>query len=89
MLAVRSGGSADPGLNFQLAAVLKRAKEQDIPKFNIERALSKATSGSDRAGEFTTYEALAYNSVGLVIECLTDNANRTIHSIREVLTNHK
>lgn len=35
------GGSADPNKNLQLAAVLKRAKEQDIPKENIEKALAK------------------------------------------------
>ncbi|KAF8630070.1 hypothetical protein AX15_003127 [Amanita polypyramis BW_CC] len=88
ILAIRNGGSVDPTLNLQLAAVLKRAKEQNVPKENIERALAKATGGKDQPGESLTYEALAYNSVGLIIECLTNNTNRTIHSIRDVLTTH-
>lgn len=87
-LAVHNGGSTDPALNLQLAAVLKRAKEQNVPRDNIERALAKAKSAGGRVGETSTYEALAHNSVGLVIECLTDNANRTIHSLRGVLTDH-
>ncbi|KAK2460542.1 hypothetical protein APHAL10511_007012 [Amanita phalloides] len=88
VLAVRNGGSVDPNLNLHLASALKRAKEQHVPKENVERALAKATGGKDRTGESLTYEALAHNSVGLIIECLTNNTNRTIHRIREVLTAH-
>jgi len=88
VLAVRNGGSTDPTLNLQLASVLRRAKEQDIPKDNIERALAKAEGGKERAGETLIYEALVHNSVGLIIECLTNNTNRTIHGVREVLTAH-
>ncbi|KAF8633699.1 hypothetical protein AX17_004357 [Amanita inopinata Kibby_2008] len=88
ILAIRNSGSADPAINLQLAAVLKRAKEQDVPKDNIEKALAKATAGRDKTGECLVYEALAHNSVGLIIECLTDNTNRTLHNIREILTMH-
>jgi translational activator of cytochrome c oxidase 1 len=67
----------------QLASVLRRAKEQDIPKDNIERALAKvcfvesqhspflgfdkAEGGKERAGETLIYEALFHNSVGLIM----------------------
>ncbi|PFH52365.1 hypothetical protein AMATHDRAFT_74163 [Amanita thiersii Skay4041] len=88
ILAVRNGGSAEPALNLQLAAALKRAKEQDVPKDNIEKALAKATGGRDKVGDSLTYEALAFNSVGVIIECLTNNTNRTHHNIREILTTH-
>ncbi|KAF8232376.1 YebC-like protein [Tricholoma matsutake] len=86
--AVKQGGSADPIKNILLAATLKWAKEQDIPKGNIEKALAKATQGKYKEGDRFTYEALAY-SVGLIIECSTDNTNRTIHSLREILNKHK
>ncbi|KAF9466399.1 YebC-like protein [Collybia nuda] len=82
--AVRSGGSADPNKNLQLAAILKRAKEQDIPKENIEKALAKASQNKIISGEKFIYEAM-FDSVGLIIECSTDNSNRTIHSLREIL----
>jgi len=67
VLAVRNGGSTDPNLNLQLASVLRRAKEQGIPKDNIERALAKAEGGKERAGETLIYEALVHNSVGLIM----------------------
>lgn len=42
IISTTDGGSTDPSLNLQLASVLSRAKEQDVPKDNIERALAKA-----------------------------------------------
>ncbi|GLB35322.1 putative yebC-like protein [Lyophyllum shimeji] len=88
VMAVRNGGGTDPTKNLQLAAVLKRAKELDVPKENIEKALAKASQGKDQNGEAFVYEALAFNSVGLIIECATDNNNRTIHSLREILNDY-
>ncbi|KII85141.1 hypothetical protein PLICRDRAFT_166690 [Plicaturopsis crispa FD-325 SS-3] len=89
MVAVRGGGSADPGLNSALAAVLKNAKSVGVPKDNIEKALAKASStGKDRGDQQVTYEAMAYGSVGVIVECLTDNLNRTAHNIRGILGSH-
>ncbi|TFK42911.1 DUF28-domain-containing protein [Crucibulum laeve] len=88
MVAVREGGSGDPNLNVQLATVLKRVKELGVPRENIEKALTKATGGKGKGSESLMYEAIAFNSVGIMIECLTDNANRTLHSVREVLNEH-
>ncbi|KAG5645016.1 hypothetical protein DXG03_007293 [Asterophora parasitica] len=82
------GGSADPTKNLQLAAVLKRAKEMDVPKENIEKALAKATQGKDPNANTFVYEALAFNTVGLIVECATDNNNRTIHNLREILNDY-
>ncbi|KAF8638493.1 hypothetical protein AX16_010476 [Volvariella volvacea WC 439] len=86
--AIRNGGSADPTKNLALAAVLKWAKEQDVPKENIEKAIVKATQGKGKEGESLTYEALACNSVGVMIECLSDNATRTVHYVRDILNSH-
>ncbi|KAG6813355.1 hypothetical protein H0H92_011903 [Tricholoma furcatifolium] len=86
--AVRQGGSTDPAKNVQLATVLKRAKDMDVPKENIEKALAKASRSKDQAGDTFVYEALAFNSIGLIIECATDNNNRTIHTLREILNEY-
>jgi len=81
------GGSADPNSNFQLAAVIKKARDQDVPKDNIERAFERA-EGKNKKGEVVTYEALAFDSVGIIIESLTDNLNRTIANLREIFNDH-
>ncbi|KAF5358259.1 hypothetical protein D9756_001862 [Leucocoprinus leucothites] len=85
--AIRSGGSADPNLNSHLAAVIKKAKDQDVPKDNIERAIERA-QGKNKKGEIVTYEALSSDSVGIIIESLSDNLNRTIGSLREIFNDH-
>ncbi|KAF9562172.1 YebC-like protein [Agrocybe pediades] len=82
------GGSADPEKNIQLSTVLKKAKDLGVPKDNIEKALANAAKGKEQNGERLVYEALAEKTVGLVIECITDNTNRTIHNVREILTKH-
>ncbi|KAG6831480.1 hypothetical protein H0H87_005047 [Tephrocybe sp. NHM501043] len=66
-MASSEGGSTDPLKNLHLAAVLKRAKDMDVPKENIEKALAKASRGKDQNGDTFVYEALAFNSVGLII----------------------
>ncbi|KAI3610863.1 glucose-1-phosphate adenylyltransferase [Moniliophthora roreri] len=83
--AAKVGGSPDPEKNASLAAVIKRLKAQDVPKENIEKALVKASKAKG-TGETTTYEALACGSVGIIIECSTDNSNRTVKAMREILT---
>ncbi|KIM48863.1 hypothetical protein M413DRAFT_88324 [Hebeloma cylindrosporum] len=87
IVAAKKGGSADPEKNVLLANALKKAKEQGVPKENIAKSLARCIGG-ERSGERFTYEALAFNSVGIIIECITNNANRTIHNVREVLTKH-
>ncbi|KAJ7489912.1 YebC-like protein [Mycena galericulata] len=86
LTAVRLGGSADPEKNSTLTAVLRRLK--DIPKENVQNALDKAVKRRDQRGEDIVYEALAYNTVGLIIECTTDNPTRTFANIRQILNQH-
>ncbi|KAF9653055.1 YebC-like protein [Thelephora ganbajun] len=93
MVAVRSGGSADPNTNAALAAVLRVAKLSGVPRINIENALKKVGGDRDKGSQLATYEAMAFGEVGIIIryyasECLTDNPNRTIHKLRELLTGH-
>ncbi|KAI0282570.1 DUF28-domain-containing protein [Russula aff. rugulosa BPL654] len=88
IIAARHGGSVDPEKNVALFNVLKNARAGGVPKANIESALQKAAGGKEGAGQLTTYEVLAHGSVGLIIECLTDNGNRTLHQFREILNKH-
>ncbi|KJA27375.1 hypothetical protein HYPSUDRAFT_35257 [Hypholoma sublateritium FD-334 SS-4] len=88
LIAAKRGGSADPEKNAQLAVVIKKAKEQGVPKDNIAKSLARCIKGEGRTGERYTYEALLGGSVGIIIECATDNVNRTIHDVREVVTTH-
>lgn len=75
-------GSPDPAANPRLRLAILNAKAANVPKDNIERAIKKA-SGSD-AEDYSeiTYEGYAPNGVALMIECATDNINRTIQNIR-------
>lgn len=86
-VAVRQGGSADPEVNSALAAAIKRAKSAGVPKDNLEKAVKKAAGAKDSGDVPITYEAMA-GTVGIVIECLSNNANRTATRIRERLNRH-
>ncbi|KAF8803542.1 YebC-like protein, partial [Phlegmacium glaucopus] len=83
------GGSIDPKTNLHLAAALKKAKDQGVPKENIEKAIAKAGNSREKGGSPVSYEALAFNTVGVIVETVTDNVNRTIHGLREILNSHR
>ncbi|TFY68937.1 hypothetical protein EVJ58_g727 [Rhodofomes roseus] len=65
-----------------LAALLKRLKTQGVPKENIENALKRAAGGGERGDQYLVYEAMAPGSVGMIIECQSDNVNRTMKQVR-------
>ncbi|KAA1471251.1 YebC-like protein [Dentipellis sp. KUC8613] len=88
VVAVRTGGSANPEQNIALANTLKKARADGVPKANIETALAKAAGGKDKGDQLVIYEAMAHGSVGVIVECLTDNVNRTIQRVREALNHH-
>ncbi|MCL2578975.1 MAG: YebC/PmpR family DNA-binding transcriptional regulator [Oscillospiraceae bacterium] len=79
-LAVREGG-ADPSVNGKLRDIVAKAKSLNVPGDNIERAIKKA--GSDKAEyEQILYEGYGPSGVALLVECLTDNRNRTAGDLR-------
>ncbi|EGN96005.1 hypothetical protein SERLA73DRAFT_185492 [Serpula lacrymans var. lacrymans S7.3] len=86
--AVRGGGSANPEQNSALASVIRKAKDSGVPKENIETALAKASRGKEKGQQSVTYEAMSHGSIGILVECQTDNVNRTLHSVREILSSH-
>lgn len=87
VMAAREGG-ADPDSNFRLRLAVDRARGQNMPKDNIERAIRRGT-GQDKDGvvfEQVMYEGYAPHAVALMIECVTENRNRTVAEIRHILT---
>lgn len=86
-IAAREGGS-DPETNFALRLSIERAKINNMPKGNIERAIDRGT-GKDKQGvqlEQILYEGYAPHGVALMIDVVTDNRNRSVADIRHVLT---
>ena len=86
MVAACDGGS-DPDTNYRLRLAVQKAKDQNMPTENIERAI-KRTAGK---GEGTTlseivFEGYGPGGVGLLLETLTDNRNRTLQELRSTLT---
>jgi len=85
-IAAREGGSEDPEMNPRLATAIENAKADNVPNANIERAIKKGTG--DLKGEHTvaeTYEAYGPGGVACIIECLTDNRNRTLSNVRSAI----
>ena len=88
-IAAREGGG-DLEANFKLRLAVDRARRENMPKDNIERAIKRGT-GDDKSGveiERITYEGYASNGVALLVDCLTENRNRTIAELRHVLTRY-
>lgn len=87
VLSAREGGG-DPESNFRLRLAVERARAQNMPKDNIERAIRRGT-GADKEGgvlEEVFYEGYAPHAVALMIECVTENRNRTVAEIRHLLS---
>lgn len=85
-IAAQNGG--DPTMNFSLRLAIERAKNENMPKDNIERAIKKGT-GEDKDGvvfqEFL-YEGFGPAGVAILVETVTDNGNRTITEVKSVFT---
>jgi YebC/PmpR family DNA-binding regulatory protein len=86
-LAAREGGG-DPGMNVSLELAIERARSNNMPKDSIERAIKRGT-GEDKSGtelEEITYEGYLGHGVVAMIECVTENRNRTVAELRHILT---
>ena len=84
--AVRDGGSDDPSLNLGLKNALSAAKSDDVPADNIDRAIERATGGTD-GGDYEPAQYEGYG-VAVLVDALTDNRNRTAGEVRHVFTKH-
>jgi YebC/PmpR family DNA-binding regulatory protein len=87
LMAVRAGGNGDLDSNFRLRLAVDKARAQNMPKDNIDRAIKRA-SGEGKDGmilEEMFYEGYGPHGVALMIECVTENRNRTVSEIRHAL----
>ncbi len=81
-VAAREGGG-DPDTNPALRLAIEKANAANMPKDNIERAIKKATGDLDGVTyEELKYEGYAPGGVAVMVECLTDNRNRTVAEVR-------
>lgn len=85
IVAVKQAGP-DPDLNARLFAAIEAAKKQSVPRDTIERAVKKGAgqTGEQVVYELVTYEGFAPHKVPVIVECLTDNRNRTAPDIRQL-----
>src|SRR6266498_3460675 len=85
MVAAKLGGP-DPELNARLAAAVEKARKSSVYRDTIERAIKKGAGLTDEKIEYelVTYEGFAPHKVPVVVECLTDNRNRTAPEIRNL-----
>jgi YebC/PmpR family DNA-binding regulatory protein len=85
MVAAKLGGP-DPDLNPRLAAAVEKARKASVYRDTIERAIKKGSGQTDEkiTFELVTYEGFAPHKVPVVVECLTDNRNRTAPEIRNL-----
>tara|TARA_E500000178_G_C16866601_1_gene682271 strand:+ start:316 stop:1044 length:729 start_codon:yes stop_codon:yes gene_type:complete len=78
-------GDKDPDMNPRLRTAIQAAKQANMPKDNITRAISKSEMSGDKNYENLRYEGFGPSNTALIIETLTDNKNRSASSIRTVL----
>lgn len=86
-VAVKEGGN-DPEGNPRLRLAIANAKGSNMPKDNIQRAISKAGDKDATNFQEITYEAYANHGVAVYVECLTDNQQRTVAAVRSYLNKH-
>ena len=77
-------GSKDPDTNPRLRAAIQAARAANMPKDNIERAISKSEVNKNLNYKSFTYEGFGPEKIAIIIEALTDNKNRTVSNIRTI-----
>lgn len=87
VVAVREGGP-DPQFNARLRTAISNARAYNMPKENIERAIKKAMGGEGGALQESLYEGYAPHGVAVIVECLSDNLNRTVSNLRHLFSKY-
>jgi len=89
IIATKKGGG-DPNANSSLRLAIEKAREANMPKDNIDRAINKALGMAGDGGEMheLRYEGYGPDGVALMIDIVTDNKNRTLSEIRQVLNKY-
>jgi len=88
-VATKQGGGGDPNSNPRLRLAIDRALVQNMTRDTIDRAIKRGIgSGDDASLEEVRYEGYGPNGVALIIDCMTDNRNRTVGDVRHALVKH-
>ncbi|MDR1725544.1 MAG: YebC/PmpR family DNA-binding transcriptional regulator [Bacteroidales bacterium] len=86
-VAVKEGGN-DPDGNARLRLAIANAKGVNMPKDTLQRAINKAADKNTAALTELTFECYAQHGVAVFVECLTDNNNRTVSTVRSILNKY-
>ena len=81
-------GSPDPDMNPRLRTAVQAARAQNMPKDNIDRAIKKSQEAGGESYEQVRYEGFGVGGVGVIVEALTDNRNRTAGEVRSTFSKH-
>lgn len=81
-------GAPEPDMNPRLRLAIQAARAQNMPKDNIERAIKKSQDAGGEAYEEIRYEGFGAGGVGVIVETLTDNRNRTAGDVRAIFSKH-
>jgi len=87
IIAAKEGGG-DPESNARLRLAVQNAKGANMPKDNIDRAIKKAVGADAESFIETSFEGYASGGIAVFVECLTDNNNRTVASVRSAFNKH-
>lgn len=80
-------GVPDPTMNARLAVAVEAARKASVPNDTIARAIKKASGGEGAELELVTFEGFAPHKVPVIVECMTDNRNRTAPDMRVLFRN--
>lgn len=86
-VAAKEGGG-DPESNFRLRLAVQKARAENMPADNVQRAIQRGTGSGEGGANYDeiTYEGYGPNGVALLVQTLTDNRNRTVAEVRSILT---
>ena len=86
-VAAKMGG-IDASSNSRLRLALSKANASNVPKDTVKRAIDKASGQNNENFEEITYEGYGPKGIAVIVECLTDNKNRTVSDLRHLLSKH-
>ncbi len=87
-IALAARGGADPDTNFSLRLAIDKAKAANMPMTNIQRAIDRVTDKSAAAVQEVLYEGYGPGGTAILVECATDNINRTYPEVRLAFSKH-
>ena len=88
LIAIAARSGADPSTNFSLRLAIDKAKAANMPMANIERAIKRVSDKSAAQVTEVMYEGYASGGVAILVECATDNLNRTYPEVKLAFSKH-